>query len=56
MNEGELESRRFVSYQKLMREQALNSETLAEKRLKDRALGRMIHSVQTESRQRKKGY
>jgi ribosome biogenesis GTPase len=56
LNEGGLESRRFVSYQKLMREQALNSETLAEKRLKDRALGRMIHSVQTESRQRKKGY
>jgi ribosome biogenesis GTPase len=52
---GTLAPRRLTSYQKLMREQALNSATLAEKRAKDKAFGKMIHNVQSESRQRKKG-
>ncbi|WP_144208228.1 ribosome small subunit-dependent GTPase A [Shewanella donghaensis] len=52
---GVISTRRFVSYQKLMREQALNGATLAEKRAKDKALGKMINSVQNESRSRKKG-
>nr|WP_086937362.1 ribosome small subunit-dependent GTPase A [Thaumasiovibrio occultus] len=55
LNSGELAQRRFDSYQKLMREQAFNSATLAEKRAKDKAFGKMIHTIQNESRQRKKG-
>lgn len=53
---GELEERRFASYQKLIREQAFNSATLAEKRMKDKALGKYYNSVQSASRERKKGY
>lgn len=53
---GTLAPRRLISYQKLMREQALNGATLAEKRAKDKAFGKMIYNVQSESRQRKKGY
>ncbi len=56
IEEGVLAPRRLTSYQKLMREQALNSATLAEKRAKDKAFGKMVHNVQSESRQRKKGY
>lgn len=51
---GELEPRRLVNYGKLMREQAHNGATLAEKRAKDRDLGRYIRVVHAESRQRKK--
>ena len=39
---GELEARRLSSYQKLMREQAFNSATLAEKRARDKSFGKMI--------------
>ncbi|MGF1718848.1 ribosome small subunit-dependent GTPase A [Vibrio kyushuensis] len=53
--QGTLEERRFVSYQKLMREQAFNSATLAEKRAKDKAFGKMVNNVQSEARYRKKG-
>lgn len=52
---GAISSRRFISYQKLMREQALNGATLAEKRAKDKALGKMINTIQIDSRSRKKG-
>ncbi|WP_076541050.1 ribosome small subunit-dependent GTPase A [Shewanella sp. UCD-KL21] len=52
---GEITARRYASYQKLMREQALNGATLAEKRAKDKAFGKMINSVQSESRHLKKG-
>ncbi|MEZ9232953.1 ribosome small subunit-dependent GTPase A [Vibrio amylolyticus] len=55
LDDGSLEERRFTSYQKLMREQAFNSATLAEKRAKDKAFGKMISTIQTESRSRKKG-
>ena len=55
LEEGELDSRRFNNYLKLMREQALNGATLAEKRAKDKAFTKMIHGIQTESRRRKKG-
>jgi ribosome biogenesis GTPase len=51
-----LDERRFASYQKLMREQAFNGATLAEKKAKDKAFGKMIGNVQSESRSRKKGY
>jgi ribosome biogenesis GTPase len=35
----------LVSYQKLMREQAFNAATLAEKRARDREFGRYVRSV-----------
>ncbi|MCK6264677.1 ribosome small subunit-dependent GTPase A [Vibrio sp. ZSDE26] len=55
LNDGTLEERRFISYQKLMKEQAFNSSSLAEKRAKDKAFGKMVNSVQSEARYRKKG-
>ena len=42
---GSLDERRLLSYQKLMREQAFNTATLAEKRAKDREFGKMVRSV-----------
>ena len=56
LSEGTLAERRFISYQKLLREQAFNGATLAEKRTKDKAFGKMISTIQNESRQRKKGF
>lgn len=55
IDSGELSQRRMDSYQKLMREQAFNSATLAEKRSKDKALGKMINTTQLASRRFKKG-
>lgn len=51
---GQLDARRLASYSKLMREQAFNSATLAEKRARDRDFGRMIRSVQESSRRHNK--
>lgn len=51
-----LSERRLLSYQKLMREQALNGTSLAEKRSKDKTLGKLINSTQNASRRYKKGY
>jgi ribosome biogenesis GTPase len=45
--DGVLDERRLSSYQKLSREQAFNSATLAEKRARDRNLGRYYRSVLT---------
>ena len=53
---GELAERRLHSYQKLLKEQALNGATLAEERSKDKALGKLINSTQNASKQFKKGY
>lgn len=53
---GELTERRFHSYQKLLKEQALNGASLAEKRSKDKALGKLINSTQNASKKFKKGY
>lgn len=50
ISSGELELRRFTSYQKLLKEQAFNSATLSEKKAKDRALGKMINRVQSEAK------
>jgi ribosome biogenesis GTPase len=52
---GELDQRRLDNYLKLLREQALNGATLAEKRAKDKSLGKMYRSVQAESTRLKKG-
>lgn len=43
---GDLDERRFTSYQKLLREQALNSATLAERRSRERKLGKMYRKAQ----------
>lgn len=53
LESGELDERRFLNYQKIMREQAMNSATLAEKRSRDKALGKYYRSVLSESRRRK---
>jgi len=50
INEGELELRRLQSYHKLMKEQALNSATLAEKRAQDRDFGKFIKNTQKDMR------
>lgn len=42
---GELDERRLQSYLKLMREQAFNTATLAERRAQDREFGRYVRSV-----------
>ncbi|MEP5568297.1 MAG: ribosome small subunit-dependent GTPase A [Halioglobus sp.] len=52
---GELEERRLLNYRKLMREQEMNGASLAQKRSRDKELGKYYRSVQGESRQRKKG-
>lgn len=46
---GELDNRRLANYRKLLREQAFNDATLAEKREKDRKLGRFYRSVLADS-------
>jgi ribosome biogenesis GTPase len=46
----ELDPRRLASYQKLMREQAFNAATLAERRAKDRDFGKMVKSVMSEKK------
>lgn len=51
---GRLDERRLSNYLKLMREQAFNSATLAEKRARDRELGRYYRSV-LESKPNKRG-
>ncbi|MGR5062971.1 ribosome small subunit-dependent GTPase A [Photobacterium sp. DNB22_13_2] len=53
---GEIDVRRVQNYDKLLREQARNTATLSEQRDKDKQLGKMYRSVQSHSRQRKKGY
>ncbi|RJG47489.1 ribosome small subunit-dependent GTPase A [Motilimonas pumila] len=53
---GAIDERRWHSYQKLLREQANNAASLAQKRAKDKAFGKMVNKVQKSSRQLKKGY
>jgi ribosome biogenesis GTPase len=54
LESGELDERRLENYRKIMREQTMNSATLAQKRSRDKALGKFYRSVQSESRRRKK--
>jgi ribosome biogenesis GTPase len=51
---GSIDERRLSSYLKLMREQAFNTATLAERRARDRDLGRYYRSVQAGKRQQNK--
>ena len=53
IGQGELEARRLSSYQKLMREQAFNSATLAEKRARDKSFGKMIKAHLSDKKNRK---
>jgi ribosome biogenesis GTPase len=53
ISRGELDERRLSSYRKLMREQALNSATLAEKRARDKRFGKMIKSILSEKNARR---
>ncbi len=46
---GELDLRRFNNYQKLLREEALNSASLAERRSNDKALHKFYKSTQSEA-------
>ncbi len=48
LDSGELDERCFENYSKLLREQAMNAATLAERRAKYRELGRYIKRVQSE--------
>ncbi|MFV8819796.1 ribosome small subunit-dependent GTPase A [Haliea sp. E17] len=50
---GELDARRLASFHKLMREQAMNAATLAEKRAHSRKLGKLYRSVQSHKPGRK---
>ena len=54
ISRGELSARRLSSYRKLIREQAFNSATLAEKRARDKQFGKMIKSVLSEKNVRKR--
>ncbi|WP_255512542.1 hypothetical protein [Pontibacterium sinense] len=55
LDASQIDQRRLSNYLKLMREQAHNGASLAEKRAKDRSLGRFYRSVQSEATLRKKG-
>jgi ribosome biogenesis GTPase len=50
IDDGDLELRRLQSYQKLMREQALNTATLAQKRASDRNQTKFYRNVQSDMR------
>lgn len=53
IEDGTLDERRLSSYLKLLREQAFNKATLAEKRARDREFGRYVRSVM-ENKQKEK--
>ncbi len=48
IDQGELDERRLFNYRKLMREQAFNSASLAEKRARDKSFGKMVKTVLSE--------
>lgn len=52
IDSGSLDERRLNSYQKLLREQAFNKATLAERRAKDKDFGKMVKSVMESKRKR----
>lgn len=54
LESGELSPRRLSNYKKLLREEAHNSATLADRRAKDRAFTKVVNSVQVEARSAKK--
>ena len=52
ISRGELDVRRLSSFRKLIREQAFNSATLAEKRARDKDFGKMVKAHVSEKRSR----
>jgi ribosome biogenesis GTPase len=54
IEKGELPERRLLSFQKLQREDELNSASLAQRREKDKQFGKMIKSVMSASKKRKR--
>lgn len=52
IEQGGVPLRRLTSYQKLLKEQAFNSATLLEKKVKEKSFVKMINSVQTEAKKR----
>jgi len=54
ISRDELDARRLSSFQKLMREQAFNSATLAEKRARDKQFGKMIKDHLSDLKNRKR--
>jgi ribosome biogenesis GTPase len=55
IEKGMLEPERLRRYRKLQSEDRRNSETIAERRSRDKKLGKMYRSVQSEKRQEKGG-
>ncbi len=51
---GDINERRLANYRKLLREQAFNSATLAEKRAKDKDFGKLVRSVMKIKQQSKR--
>lgn len=52
LTSGALDERRLLSYLKLMKEQAWNSASLAEKRARERAFGKMVREITKEKERR----
>lgn len=50
---GTVEERRLASWRKLLREEALNRESIAERRAKDKATGRLYKSIISDSHAKK---
>jgi ribosome biogenesis GTPase len=55
LEEGLIDERRLSNYRKLLREQAQNAATLAEKRSRDRDVTRYHRTVQSEAKRDKRG-
>lgn len=53
IEQGELDADRLRRFQKLQSEDKRNSETIAERRSRDRSLGKMYKAVLSEKRQHK---
>ncbi|MDD1780994.1 ribosome small subunit-dependent GTPase A [Enterovibrio sp. ZSDZ35] len=53
LNAGTIDERRLNNYQKLQREDARNSATIATKRAKDKAFTQMVYDVQKQNRKNK---
>ena len=53
LQSGELDQRRLANYQKLLREEALNSASLSERRATDKALGKFYKHTLSQSQKLK---
>jgi len=52
LESGELEQERFDRFRKLAAEEARNSETLAERRVRDKGFGKMVKAIMKEKKAR----